>query len=106
MKRKAWLAISLAVLLVLTTVGIALAASETCPRVVNGKTCGLALRWNVNGQSQTYGASHEYGGILGMFTKTCNYKYYNIYQHYECSKLHVKDMRTTRQEFDHQCGKK
>lgn len=49
MKRKAWLAISLAVLLVLTTVGIALAASETCPRLVNGKKCGLALRWNVNG---------------------------------------------------------
>lgn len=104
MKRKAWLAISLAVLLVLTTVGIALAASETCPRLVNGKTCGLALRWNVNGQSTTYEACHEYGGFLGLFKKTCNYKYYNIYQHYECSKLHVKDMKTTRREFGHQCG--
>ena len=81
-----------------------LAASETCPRLVNGKTCGLALRWNVNGQSQTYDASHEYGGFLGLFKKTCNYKYYNIYQHYECSKLHVKDMKTTRREFGHQCG--
>lgn len=97
-------------LVVLAIVSITSVCFASCDRevTVNGKkqACNAPISWVTSGQSIEKSASHKYGGFLGLFQGTCEYKYRDVYQHYQCTKKHVQDMRTTRNDYNHSsCGK-
>lgn len=80
-------------------------ASAYCDHQVNGGICGKTLAWYRTGQSAEMNDSHQYGGFLGIGTKTCNYHYCKVYYSYLCAAGHLSDTRIDRIEYDHSCGK-
>lgn len=104
MNRRRFLALLLVLVLAVSLAVTAYAASSYCQVKVGVDMCGKLLTWKSNGTSINYPASHQYGGFLGMFKKTCNYEYYYVYQVFSCASGHVSDSRTLTYEIGHDCG--
>lgn len=95
----------LLVTILLVSVISAAFAADLCDRSINGSACNKPLSWVNSGASIEYSTSHKYGGFLGLFQGTCNYKYYKLYKHYQCTRGHVQDMKTIIVDYDHDaCG--
>lgn len=104
MQKRRIMAMLLVLVLIVSLAVTAYAASDYCQAKVGVDMCGKVLTWKYNNRSVNTAASHEYGGFLGMFTKTCNYEYYYIYQVYSCAAGHVSNNRALRYEIGHDCG--
>ena len=70
------------------------------------RACNRRISWVQSGNSVELSGSHQFGGFLGMFTQTCNYKYREYYEHYQCTSGHVQRMNMTVKTYNHSsCGK-
>lgn len=76
------------------------ASADVCP--ISG--CNATLNTILDGYSPVFSASHQYGGLLGLFTKTCNYSYYNAYYSQKCNYNHVTGTYSVRWESGHICN--
>lgn len=82
------------------------AATSYCPFMIGNRTCGREISLRYTGHSEEKPGYHEYGGVLGLFTKTCYYTYYYGYYNEECSLGHVSSVRQVEVSFNHSaCGK-
>lgn len=98
MKKRIYIFITVFVLAVsLTAVSV---SADVCP--ISG--CGATLFTMLEGDSPNYSASHQYGGFMGLFTKTCNYWYHNSYYSQLCAHDHVIGTYTIRWETGHICN--
>lgn len=57
-----------------------------------------------DGDSQIRFDSHSYGGVLGLFTKTCYYNYYYSYYSGRCTYGHAVYSYNNRVETGHDCN--
>ena len=96
-----------AIIAVVIALGImsSIVFAEGCNRIVDGHICGKPITRVYNGRSVNYTGSHQYGGFLGIGSKTCNYRYYYVYYNYQCPDGHIQSTYTDRYECDHVCGK-
>lgn len=104
MNKRRFMALLLVLVLVVSLAVTAYAASSYCQVKVGSDMCGKVLAWRYNSRSVTYDGTHQYGGFLGLFTQTCNYQYYYVYQVYSCTSGHVSNTRTQTYELGHDCG--
>ena len=104
MHKRKMMALLLVLILVVSLAVTAYAASSYCQAKVGVDMCGKVLTWKYDNRSVNYPASHQYGGFLGMFTETCNYDYYYIYQVQSCAAGHVSGNRALTYEIGHDCG--
>lgn len=106
MKKKKIVTMAAAIILAFGILSTSKAAAMSyCQFSVGGKQCGYPISLRFTGSSIYYDDAHEYGGFLGIDTKTCHYTYRYGYYNEECSQGHISGSRQVRVEYGHTCGK-